>query len=102
MQGLVIALFLQILVVEYLIQSRHWLHPYLILVPEVLSAIAMLVVLLRIMSGVRAAFDWRYGIFIVAFLFTMAVGYMVEDVPDGAMLAGARSYLKFLPFFLLP
>jgi hypothetical protein len=102
MQGLVIALLLQILVVEYLIQSRHWLHPYLILVPEVLSAIAMLVVLLRIMSGVRAAFDWRYGIFIVALLFTMAVGYMVEDVPDGAMLAGARSYLKFLPFFLLP
>jgi hypothetical protein len=102
MHGLVIALLLQILVVEYLIESRGLLHPYAILVPEVLSAIAMLVVLLRIMGGARVDFDWRYGVFIVALLFTLLVGYMVQDVPDGAMLAGARSYLKFLPFFLLP
>jgi hypothetical protein len=102
MHGLVIALLLQILIVEYLIESRGWLHPYVILVPEVLSAIAMLVVLLRIMSGARVDFDWRYGVFIVALLFTLVVGYMIQDVPDGAMLAGARSYLKFLPFFLLP
>jgi hypothetical protein len=102
MHGLVIALLLQILVVEYLIESRGLLHPYMILIPEVLSAIAMLVVLLRIMGGARAYFDWRYGLFIVALLFTIVVGYMIRDVPDGAMLAGARSYLKFLPFFLLP
>ena len=102
MHGLVIALLLQILVVEYMIESRKWLHPYLILVPEVLSAIAMLVVLIRIMGGARVSFDWRYGVFIAALLFTLAVGYMIQDVPDGAMLAGARSYLKFLPFFLLP
>ena len=102
MHGLVIALLLQILVVEYLIEARRWLHPYAILMPEVLSAIAMLVVLLRIMGGARVDFDWRYGLFIVALLFTLVVGYMIQDVPDGAMLAGARSYLKFLPFFLLP
>ena len=102
MHGLVIALLIQILVVEYLIESRGLLHPYLILVPEALSAIAMLVVLLRIMGGARVDFDWRYGLFIVALLFTLFVGYTVQDVPDGAMLAGARSYLKFLPFFLLP
>ena len=102
MHALVIALLIQILVVEYLIESRHWLHPYMILMPEVLSAIAMLVVLLRIMGGARAYFDWRYGMFIAALLFTIVVGYMIQDVPDGAMLAGARSYFKFLPFFLLP
>jgi hypothetical protein len=62
----------------------------------------MLVVLVRIMHGARVDFDWRYGLFIVALLFTLTVGYMIQDVPDGAMLAGARSYLKFLPFFLLP
>ena len=101
MHGLVIALLLQILVVEYLI-TRGWLHPYLVLVPEGLSAIAMLVVLLRMMGGARIDFDLRYGLFIVALLFTLIAGYMIQDVPDGAMLAGARSYLKFLPFFLLP
>ena len=47
-------------------------------------------------------FDWRYGIFLAVLLFTIVFGYAVQDVPDGAMLAGARSYLKFLPFFLLP
>ena len=75
MHGLVIALLLQILVVEYLIEARRWLHPYAILMPEVLSAIAMLVVLLRIMGGARVDFDWRYGLFIVALLFTLVVGY---------------------------
>ena len=102
MQALVIALLIQILVVEYLIESRELLHPYAILIPEVLSGIAMVVVLVRIMGGARVNFDWRYGIFIAALLFTIVVGYLLQDVPDGAMLAGARSYFKFLPFFLLP
>jgi hypothetical protein len=102
MQALVIALFLQIMVVEYLIKSRGLLSPYAILIPELLSGVAMLVVLVRIMGGTRIALDWRYGIFLAALLSTIVFGYMVQDVPDGAMLAGARSYLKFLPFFLLP
>jgi hypothetical protein len=102
MHALVIALLLQVMVVEYLIESRKLLHPYFILVPEVLSGIAMLVVLVRIMGGARVNFDWRYGIFLALLLFTMVLAYMVQDVPQGAMLAGARSYLKFLPFFLLP
>lgn len=102
MQLLVIALLFQVLVVEYLIESHNLLPHYAILVPELLSGIAMLVVLVRIMGGRRIAFDWRYGIFLAALLFTIVFGYMVQNVPDGAMLAGARSYLRFLPFFLLP
>jgi hypothetical protein len=102
MQALVIALLIQIMVVEYLVEYRGFLNAYAILIPELLSGIAMLVVLVRIMGGARIAFDWRYGIFLVALLFTIVFGYMVQGVPEGAMLAGARSYLKFLPFFLLP
>jgi hypothetical protein len=102
MQVLVIALLIQILVIEYLIESRGWISHYAILIPELLSGIAMLVVLVRIMGGARIALDWRYGIFLLALLFTIVFGYLVQDVPDGAMLAGARSYLKFIPFFLLP
>ena len=102
MQALVIVLLLQIMVVEYLIESRALLPHYAILVPEVVSGLAMLVVLVRIMGGGRIAFDWRYGVFLAALLFTIVFGYMVQDVPDGAMLAGVRAYLKFLPFFLLP
>jgi len=102
MHGLVIALFAQILVVEYLVERRGLLHPYFVLIPEVLSGIVMLVVLLKLMNGARSYFDWRYGVFLLVLLFTIAFGYAVQDVPQGAMLAGVRSYVKFLPFFLLP
>ena len=64
--------------------------------------IVMIVVLLRLMSGTRPSLDWRYGLFLGVLLFTIAFGWAVQDVPTGAMLAGARSYLKFIPFFLLP
>jgi hypothetical protein len=102
MHSLVIALLLAILIVEYLIEAHGLLHPYAILIPELLSGIAMLVVLVRLMNGSRISFDWRYGLFMIVLLFTIAFGYAVQDVPTGAMLAGVRSYLKFLPFFLLP
>ena len=102
MHGLVIALLIQILAVEYLIESRGLLHPYAILIPELLSGVAMFVVLARLMGGFRVDFDWRYGLFFAALLFTVVFGFMVQEVSDGAMLAGTRSYLKFLPFFLLP
>jgi hypothetical protein len=102
MHGLVIALFLQILVVEYLVERKAWLHPYFVLIPELLSGIVMLVVLIRLMNGARVYFDWRYGVFLLVLLFVIAFGYAVEDVPTGAMLAGVRSYVKYLPFFLLP
>jgi hypothetical protein len=102
MHALVIALLLAILVLEYLIEAHGLLHPYAILIPEMLSGIVMLVVLVRLMNGTRVSFDWRYGLFVLVLLFTMAFGYSVQDVPTGAMLAGVRSYLKFLPFFLLP
>jgi hypothetical protein len=102
MHALVIVLFSSILVVEYLVEHHGLIHRYAVLMPEILSSIVMLVVLLRVMHGSRLSFDWRYGAFVLALTFTMAFGWAVQDVQAGAMLAGARSYLKFLPFFLLP
>ncbi len=90
MHALVIALLLAILVVEYLIEAHGLLQPYAILIPELLSGIAMLVVLVRLMNGTRVSFDWRYGLFMVVLLFTIAFGFAVQDVPTGAMLAGVR------------
>ena len=102
MHALVVALFLQILIVEYLVERRQLLSPYFVLIPELLSTIVMIIVLLRLMNGTRVNFDWRYGVFIAVLLFTIAFGWAVQDVPTGAMLAGSRAYFKFLPFFLLP
>ena len=102
MHWLVLALFFSILAVEYVVDRLQLIHPYFVLLPELLSGIVMIVVLLRLMSGTRPSLDWRYGLFLGVLLFTIAFGWAVQDVPTGAMLAGARSYLKFIPFFLLP
>src|SRR5688572_15080648 len=100
--ALVIAVFGAAFVVEYLIRERDLLHPYLILLPELMSAIAMVIVLARLTAGARISLDGRYAGFIVALLLTIVVGFVVQDVPTGAAVAGVRSHLKFLPFFLLP
>lgn len=102
MQVLVIALLLAILVVEYLVEEHGLFHPYVVLLPNLLSGIAALVVLARVMTGTRLSLDWRYGLFLGLLLFTMTFGYAVGDTPSGAMLAGARAYLACIPFFLLP
>jgi hypothetical protein len=99
---LVMALLGAILVLEYLVRDRGLLSSYFLLVPELLSGIAMLIVFARLVAGVRISLDWRYGAFLTVLLGTIIFGYAVQDVPTGAMLAGARNYLKFIPFFLLP
>jgi hypothetical protein len=100
--SLVIALFLTIFSIEYLVRERGLLHPYLVLTPELLSGIAMVVVLARIMAGVRVNLDWRYALFLGLLGLTMLFGFVLQDVPTGAVLAGIRAHLKFVPFFLLP
>jgi hypothetical protein len=100
--ALVMALLSAILVLEYLVRDRGLLSSYFLLVPELLSGIAMLIVFARLVAGVRISLDWRYGAFIAVLLATIVFGYAVQEVPTGAMVAGARNYLKFLPFFLLP
>lgn len=100
--GLVMALLVSIFSIEYLVRERAALSSYFLLVPELLSGIAMLIVFAKLVGGARISIDWRYGAFLALLLFTIVFGYMVQDVPTGAMVAGVRAYLKFLPFFLLP
>ena len=100
--ALVMAVFVAAFPVEYLIRERDLLHPYLILLPELMAAIAMVIVLVRLTAGTRISLDGRYAGFIGALLLTIVVGFVVQDVPAGPVVAGVRAHLKFLPFFLLP
>src|SRR5690348_2700192 len=95
---LVMTLLAAILVLEYLVRDRGLLSSYFLLVPELLSGVAMLIVFARLVAGVRIALDWRYWAFILALLATIMFGYAVQEVPTGAMVAGVRNYLKFIPF----
>jgi hypothetical protein len=54
------------------------------------------------MAGARLSLDRRYVTFLIVLLVTIVVGFIVQDVPTGAMVAGIRAHLKFIPFFLLP
>jgi hypothetical protein len=99
---LVVGMMLAVLGVEYLVRERGLLHPYVVLLPEALSAVAMLIVLARIIAGAPIRADWRYLSFMLLLVFTMILGFVVQDVSTGAMVAGIRAHLKFLPFFLLP
>lgn len=100
--ALVVAMFVTVFSAEYLVRERGLLHPYCVLLPEVLSAIAMLVVVLRLMAGVRISLDRRYTAFLVLLGFVMMAGYVIQDVPTGPIVAGVRDHLKYVPFFLLP
>jgi O-antigen ligase len=102
MNLLVILLFISVFATEFLAKQLKLIHPYFILVPEVLSAIAVLVIVCYLMAGKRWTLDWRYGLFFALYIFVIAFGFLVQDVPSGAVVAGMRSYLKFIPFFLLP
>jgi hypothetical protein len=101
-QRLVIALFMVVFTIEYVVKQRALLSGYFILVPEVMSAIAMLIVFGRMVAGARIAIDMRYLLFMLVLCITLILGFTLQEVPTGAVLAGAREHLKFLPFFLLP
>lgn len=100
--SLVIGLLLAVFSVEYLISERGLLNPYMVLLPELLSALAMLFVLVRMMAGVRLALDWSYVTFLALLAFIMLFGFVFQDMPTGPVVAGLRAHLMFIPFFLLP
>jgi hypothetical protein len=100
--AVVISLFVAVLSIEYLVRERGLLHPYVILLPELLSGIAMIIVLARVMAGGRLTLDRRYVVFLALISVVMLVGFVIQGVPSGAVVAGIRAHLKFIPFFLLP
>ncbi len=101
MNFLVMALFVAIFLSGYLAQRLGVIPVYFMLIPELLTGIALLAVLLRVISGRRIALDWRYVAFLGVFLFTLVAGFLAQSMPPGAIVAGLRNYVKFVPIFLL-
>lgn len=103
MNALVILLLVSVFSTQYLAQQLRVLPTYWILIPELLSAVALLVVLARVIAGRGGvALDWRYIVFLALFSFVLVFGFLAQSVPAGAIVAGLRNYVKFVPFFLLP
>lgn len=70
--------------------------------PEILSALTLAVVVLRGAYEKRLMITPKYlALFgFAALAFTSSL--VINDVMPGTIFIGARTYLKFLPFFLLP
>jgi len=102
MNVLVIMLFLAVFLTGYLGQQLQVLPRYAVLSAELLTAIALLAIVGRLIAGKRLMLDWRYGVFIALFFFVLAMGFATQYTALGTIVAGLRNYVKYLPFFLLP
>lgn len=70
--------------------------------PEMLSAVVALYV---VAEGTRQRFQFvqpKYWIFFSLMLLFVICGILANEVASGPIIAGARQYLRALPFFFLP
>jgi len=70
--------------------------------PELLSAVLIVVLLLRMASTKVFNLPVRYLVLFGLLILHMIVGIILNDVTEGPIIVGLRYYLKFFPFFLLP
>jgi hypothetical protein len=86
----------------YLGTGLQLLPSYMAYLPELCSAIALLIVIARLFGGARIRLHWGYGLAIGLLLFVIVFGIAVQGVESGPIVYGLRWYLKALPFLLLP
>ena len=90
-----------VLLVEHLREALS-LPRSLALLPDALSAIAAIVV---IVAGTRTRFrdvDGKYVVVFGLLLMHIAAGAIANHLTPGVLVNGLRIYLKGLPFFFLP
>lgn len=82
--------------------SQGWLPTTLDYLPEVLSLIVCVVVIVR---GVESRFQHvrpMYWLIFGGLIVGVICGVLVNQLAPGPMFAGLRNYLRALPFFFLP
>ena len=101
MNKLILLLILSIFLLDYLGIGLAVIPREFTWLPEFISLIAIGVVALSI-GGQSVALDKKYLILFIAFLIHIFIGIVINTVPEGAIIAGLRTYLKFFPIFLIP
>ncbi|HEX6994504.1 MAG TPA: hypothetical protein VF339_10210 [Gammaproteobacteria bacterium] len=102
MNFLVGAMFVSVFGAGFLVRNADVVHPYFTLLPELMTAVCLLVVIGRVLGGKDITLDWRYVVFFALFFFVLLFGFLVQSMSAGAVISGLRGYVKFIPFFLLP
>jgi hypothetical protein len=102
MQVILFALFIAIFSLDYMARIAGVIHPAVSLVPELLSAVAAVLVVGRLVSTKRFDAHIKYLLFFFLFGLHIVNGIIINEVPSGSVVAGLRIYLKYVPFFFVP
>lgn len=101
MRFVVFLMIISVLLAEYLTQEYSLPRP-VAWIPDLVSLLAALIVLLR---GVQQRFqdiDVKYFIVFGIMLLHIVAGVILNQMSAGVVFSGIRMYLKSLPFFFLP
>lgn len=101
MNALILVLFVTVSTAQYL-AIEGWLPGMSKLVPDALSAVAVLLVILL---GVQNRFRYvrpAYWLLFASMAIVMLFGAIANSLEPGPIVAGMRNYLRAIPFFLLP
>ena len=88
--------------VDYLYAKLNYGHRAITWIPEYLSIIAFVYVLLIIAKNKKIYIENKYIILFSLFIFIIFISIVYNQVEPGALFQGLRRYFKALPFFLLP
>jgi hypothetical protein len=102
MKILLYVLFLSIFFLDWISFKLGALPRIATWLPEILSLMAVALVVMLFATRKHFALKGKYLIFFSLFFMFILGGIIVNAVPSGVVLAGLRSNLKYLPFFFLP
>lgn len=101
MRAVVYLMILSVLLAEYLTEQFSLPRPMKWL-PEVVSLLAALIVIVRGIQNRFKDIDPRYLIVFGVLLLHIVAGVILNHLSPGVVFSGIRVYLKSLPFFFLP
>lgn len=101
MQTFIVIMLLAATLNDYLVRS-FGLPRELLLIPEILSGIALIIVTVRLPKNRFQDIDPRYLAVFGLLLLHLVSSAIINHIPPGVAVSAARIYLKAIPFFFIP
>ena len=102
MNILIYILFASIFVFDWLFVNYNIGVRLITWIPEIVSASVAFYILVSLAVYKRTNIPFRYIFLLLLYFFHIFVGLAINDVSFGTIVAGVRTYCKFIPLFLLP
>lgn len=101
MQMLVYILFSVVFIADFT-QQGLVIPKAIRLLPEIVSLLGTFAVVGLLSKNKSITLNIKYLLFFLIFAVHLLNGIVINDTPTGAIVAGLRIYLKYIPFFVLP